>query len=46
VAKSKKRKAKNVKPDDYFAAGPVAGRPFETLRILSRGALNSNMRIV
>src|ERR1700677_2936435 len=23
VAKSKKRKAKNVKPDDYFAAGPM-----------------------
>jgi preprotein translocase subunit SecA len=23
MAKSKKRKAKNVKPDDYFAAGPV-----------------------
>jgi preprotein translocase subunit SecA len=23
VAKSKKRKAKNVEPDDYFAAGPM-----------------------
>jgi hypothetical protein len=23
MAKSKKRKAKNVKPDDYFAAGPM-----------------------
>jgi preprotein translocase subunit SecA len=33
VAKSKKRKAKNVKPDDYFAAGPMEFARFGRLVI-------------
>jgi preprotein translocase subunit SecA len=33
VAKSKKRKAKNIKPDDYFAAGPMEFARFGRLAI-------------